>query len=61
MKPGFYFRDAVGKGRERGRSDGFGGNVELGVVGKAVKLKSMMVDYLTKRKTVQNKEEGAKN
>lgn len=61
LKPGFYFIDAVGEGRVSGKSDGFGGDVELNVIGKAVELESMTADYLTKGENVQDEEERAKN
>lgn len=43
-----FFRDAGGQGGVSGRSYGFGGEVQLDVVGKAVKLETMAVDYVTK-------------
>ncbi len=44
-----------------GWSDVCGGDVELDVVIKAVKLKFMTAYYLTKRKNVQDEEERGEN
>lgn len=37
MKPGFYFNDVVSGDRVSGRSDGFGGKLELNVISKVHK------------------------
>lgn len=47
LEPRLFFRDAGGQGGVSGRSYGFGGEVQLDV-GKAVKLETMAVDYVTK-------------
>lgn len=43
------------------RVNRFGGQVSLGIVVRAVKMKSMMANYLTVREHVYYKQEGAKH
>ncbi len=38
VHPGFDVRETIGEGGEDGWSDGFGGNIELGVVGVTVEI-----------------------
>lgn len=38
LKSGFQLDNAVGDGRVNCRSDGFGGDAKLNVIGKAMKL-----------------------
>ena len=44
LEPGFCFSDAVCQDGVRSSGDGFGGDEELDVVGKAVEFKSMTAD-----------------
>ena len=48
MQPCLQFGQAVVEGREVGRGDGFSGDVELNVVGVAVKTETMTTNDGTK-------------
>ena len=61
VHPGFYVGEAVGEGGENSWSDGFGGDVELSVVGIAVKVKSMAADDVAKWEHIEDEEDGAKH
>ncbi|XDV46572.1 hypothetical protein PO909_014447 [Leuciscus waleckii] len=58
VHPGFNVGNAIGDGGEDSRGDGFGGHVELGIIGVAVKMESMVADDLTEGKHVDGEEEG---
>ncbi|XDV53579.1 hypothetical protein PO909_022050 [Leuciscus waleckii] len=58
---GFNVGNAIGDGGEDSRGDGFGGHVELGIIGVAVKMESMVADDLTEGKHVDGEEEGAEH
>ena len=47
VHPGFDVSEAVGESGEDGRSNGCGGDVQLGIVGVTVKLKTMVADDVT--------------
>ena len=47
VHPGFDVSEAVGESEEDGRSNGCGGDVQLGFVGVTVKLRTMAADDTT--------------
>lgn len=61
VHPSFDVGEAVSEGGENGRSDGFGGNVQLGVVSIAVEVKTMAADDVTKWEHVKNEKNGTKH
>ena len=54
LHPGFYFSQAGGEGGVGGGSDGFAGEIQLGVIGITVKVKAVGAEYVTKGEHVQN-------
>ena len=59
MHPGFDIGETGGEGGVGGWSDGFGGKVELSVVGKAMKTEAMAAEDLAEGEHVQDEKEGA--
>lgn len=57
----FYVSKAVCDGGENDCGDGFGGDVSLCVVSVTVKMKSMLLNNVSKRKHVDDEKEGAKH
>ena len=54
--PVFDVSDAVGKGGEDGGSDGFGGDVELRVIGITVEEETMAADDVTEGEHIDEEE-----
>lgn len=61
VHPGFNISEAVCDGGDNDWGDGFGRDVDLCVVGIAVKAESMVAKDVTEGKHVDDEEEGAKH
>ena len=61
LHPVFYFSQAGGEGGVGGSSDGFRWEVQLCVIGVAVKVEAMAAEDLTEGEDVNDEEEGAKH
>ena len=57
-EPVFYFSDAVSKGGGWKRGGGFGGEIELGVIGITVKMDVVFTEDIAKGKEVDDEEKG---
>lgn len=61
VHPGFYFNEAVCDSGSDSWGNGFCGDIDLGIVGIAVKVKSVVTNDVAKREHVDNEEEGTKH
>jgi len=61
VHPGFIVSEAIGDSGVGGRGDGFSGDVELNIIGIAVKIETMVANDIAKGKQVYYEEERTKH